>query len=169
MMMKPAPDPYNYKGTAESRSHYDHNDLPWARNTKYVTETQEGCLPYSVKVPKRKQHGHISLPSVRRLVAFNHHHDDSSTSSIDNIDLSRPLRPYQPPSFKRLWSVVTKRYFGTFRSCLVLPSCQWSIRIVYLKVAENKRDKVCSSEQKMRDRFNIDMGYANAELEASTR
>jgi hypothetical protein len=104
MMMKPAPDPYNYKGTAESRSHYDHNDLPWARTTKYVTETHEGCFPSLNEGTKKKQHGHIS---VRCLIAFNHHHDDSSTSSIDNIDLSRPLRPYQPSSFKLQVSVVS--------------------------------------------------------------
>jgi hypothetical protein len=37
IMIKPAPGPY--KGTAGSRSH--HNDVSWARNTKYVDVLSE--------------------------------------------------------------------------------------------------------------------------------
>jgi hypothetical protein len=51
MMIKPAPG--LYKGTAGSRSH--HNNVSWARNTKYIMETQEGCLPSLSEGTKKKE------------------------------------------------------------------------------------------------------------------
>jgi hypothetical protein len=52
MMMKPAPGPYKSTAASGSRSH--HNDVSWARNTKYGTETQEGCLPSLSEGTKKK-------------------------------------------------------------------------------------------------------------------
>jgi hypothetical protein len=89
VMMKPAPGPY--KGTA---SH--HNDVWWARNTKYITETQEGCLTSLSEGTKKKQKERSRATEVTINV--------SSGGRVSPV--STPINDLRTPEWWSQWRTV---------------------------------------------------------------